>query len=118
MGNLLSMSISNGEGTDSRQFAVAFQSNKLSGEAYDANGNRTTGTTADGFDTVSYNLLNLPETVTIDTLTVHYLYSAAGVKLQENVTSTSGGAAETTDYCTNLIIRTEFSIRCLLQAAT
>ena len=104
MGNLLSMSISDGVGTDSRQFAVASQSNRLVGETYDANGNRTTGVT-DGFDTVSYNLINLPETVTADTLAVHYLYSAYGTKLQENVTSTGGGTAETTDYCTNLIYK-------------
>ena len=104
MGNLLSMSISSGEGTDSRQFAVASQSNKLAEETYDANGNRTTGVT-DGFDTVSYNLINLPETVTADTLAVHYLYSASGAKLQENVTSTSGATAKTTDYCSNLVYK-------------
>ena len=104
MGNILSMSISSGEGTDSRQFAVASQSNRLVGETYDANGNRTTGAT-DGFDTVSYNLINLPETVTADTLAVHYLYSASGAKLQENVTSTSGATAKTTDYCSNLVYK-------------
>lgn len=116
MGNLLSMSISSGEGTDSRQFAVASQSNRLVGETYDANGNRTTGAT-DGFDTVSYNLINLPETVTADTLAVHYLYSASGAKLQENVTSTSGATAKTTDYCSNLVIKEEVSIRCSLRVA-
>ena len=105
MGILLSMSISDGTETESRQFAVASQSNRLSGETYDANGNRTTGTMADGFDTVSYNLINLPETVTADTLAVHYLYSASGAKLQENVTSTSGATAKTTDYCSNLIYK-------------
>ncbi len=75
MGNLLQMSITSGQGTDSRQFTLAASSHRLAGETYDANGNRTSGT-ADGFTSVSYNILNLPETVTTGGRTINYLYSA------------------------------------------
>ncbi|MCR5363320.1 MAG: hypothetical protein K6E44_01980 [Bacteroidales bacterium] len=63
MNYLLQMSITSGQDTDSRQFTLAASSHRLAGETYDANGNRTSGT-ADGFTSVSYNILNLPETVT------------------------------------------------------
>lgn len=62
-GNLLQMSITSDQDTDSRQFTLAANSHRLTGETYDANGNRTSGS-ADGFTSVSYNILNLPETVT------------------------------------------------------
>ena len=75
MGNLLQMSITSGQGTDSRQFTLAASSHRLAGETYDANGNRTSGS-ADGFTSVSYNILNLPETVTAGGWTINYLYSA------------------------------------------
>jgi hypothetical protein len=84
MGNLLQMSITSGQDTDSRQFTLAANSHRLAGETYDANGNRTSGS-ADGFTSVSYNILNLPETVTAGGWTINYLYSAAGVKLRERV---------------------------------
>ena len=75
MGNLLQMSITSGQDTDSRQFTLAANSHRLAGETYDANGNRTCGS-ADGFTSVSYNILNLPETVTAGGRTINYLYSA------------------------------------------
>ena len=75
MGNLLQMSITSGQDTDSRQFTLAASSHRLAGETYDANGNRTSGS-ADGFTSVSYNILNLPETVTTGGRTINYLYSA------------------------------------------
>lgn len=78
------MSITSGQDTDSRQFTLAANSHRLAGETYDANGNRTSGS-ADGFTSVSYNILNLPETVTAGGWTINYLYSAAGVKLRERV---------------------------------
>ena len=84
MGNLLQMSITSGQDTDSRQFTLAANSHRLVGETYDANGNRTSGS-ADGFTSVSYNILNLPETVTAGGRTINYLYSAAGAKLRERV---------------------------------
>ena len=57
----------------------------LSGEGYDANGNLTTSA-AGGVLSVSYNVLNLPQTVTLqDGTTVHYMYSASGVKLRESI---------------------------------
>ena len=76
MGNLLQMSITSGQDTDSRQFTLAASSHRLAGETYDANGNRTSGS-ADGFTSVSYNILNLPETVTAGGWTINYLYYAA-----------------------------------------
>ena len=47
MGNLLQMSITSGQDTDSRQFTLAASSHRLADETYDANGNRTSGS-ADG----------------------------------------------------------------------
>ena len=63
MGNLLQKSITSCQDTDSRQFTLAASSHRLAGETYDANGNRTSGS-SDGFTSVSYNILNLSETVT------------------------------------------------------
>lgn len=79
MGNLLQMSITSGQDTDSRQFTLAANSHLLTGETYDANGNRTSGS-ADGFTSVSYNILNFPETVTAGGWTINYLYSAWNIK--------------------------------------
>ncbi|MBQ2091034.1 MAG: hypothetical protein II466_05465 [Bacteroidales bacterium] len=69
------MSITSGQDTDSRQFTLAASSHRLAGETYDANGNRTSGS-SDGFTSVAYNILNLPETVTAGGWTINYLYSA------------------------------------------
>jgi len=44
MGNLLQMSITSGQDTDSRQFTLAASSHRLAGETYDANGNRISRT--------------------------------------------------------------------------
>ena len=103
MGNLLQMSITSGQDTDSRQFTLAASSHRLAGETYDANGNRTSGT-ADGFTSVSYNILNLPETVTAGGWTINYLYSAAGAKLRERVIL-SASEESTTDYAGNTVFR-------------
>lgn len=89
MGNLLSKSNFTASGTDNITFNVPTDGNVLTGETYDANGNRTTET-ASGISSITYNTLNLPESVTVDTLTVHYLYSAAGTKLKESSTDYSG----------------------------
>lgn len=117
MGNLLQMSITSGQDTDSRQFTLAANSHRLAGETYDANGNRTSGS-ADGFTSVSYNILNLPETVTAGGWTINYLYSAAGVKLRERVILSdppailsdppvilSASEESTTDYAGNTVFR-------------
>jgi len=103
MGNLLQMSITSGQDTDSRQFTLAASSHRLAGETYDANGNRTSGS-ADGFTSVSYNILNLPETVTAGGWTINYLYSAAGAKLRERVIL-SASEESTTDYAGNTVFR-------------
>lgn len=113
MGNLLQMSITSGQDTDSRQFTLAANSHRLAGETYDANGNRTSGS-ADGFTSVSYNILNLPETVTAGGWTINYLYSAAGVKLRERVILSdppvilSASEESTTDYAGNTVFRDSF----------
>ena len=103
MGNLLQMSITSGQDTDSRQFTLAANSHRLAGETYDANGNRTSGS-SDGFTSVSYNILNLPETVTAGGWTINYLYSAAGAKLRERVIL-SASEESTTDYAGNTVFR-------------
>ena len=103
MGNLLQMSITSGQDTDSRQITLAANSHRLAGETYDANGNRTSGT-ADGFTSVSYNILNLPETVTAGGWTINYLYSAAGAKLRERVIL-SASEESVTDYAGNTVFR-------------
>ena len=103
MGNLLQMSITSGQDTDSRQFTLAANSHRLAGETYDANGNRTSGS-ADGFTSVSYNILNLPETVTAGGRTINYLYSAAGAKLRERVIL-SASEESVTDYAGNTVFR-------------
>jgi RHS repeat-associated protein len=70
---------------------------------YDANGNMTRdlnkgiGTSlADGANTIAYNHLNLPETVTKGGNHVRYIYDAGGRKLAQ--VSTYGTAQKQTDY--------------------
>jgi RHS repeat-associated protein len=61
---------------------------------YDANGNMTT----DGRNktTIAYNMLSLPLTVSKTGLTINYLYSADGAKLEKKSNAT--GTAITTHY--------------------
>ncbi|WP_221409762.1 RHS repeat-associated core domain-containing protein [Pseudochryseolinea flava] len=70
--------------------------------AYDANGNMTQdlnkGINASG---ITYNLLNLPETVTKGGNTIRYIYDATGRKLCQVVAS--GSNAKQTDYAGEFI---------------
>jgi len=76
---------------------------------WDANGNRTqeaiTGQTP---QSVGYNLLNLPETVTSGEDTEHYVYSAKGAKLSRTWTRVSTAMfppvqSHRTDYSENFV---------------
>jgi RHS repeat-associated protein len=72
--------------------------NGTSGYVYDANGNlltqtNTTNTAAN--KTFTYNMLNLPQDVTIPAGTVTFTYDATGRKLRETNTA---GVGTTTDY--------------------
>ena len=75
---------------------------------YDANGNLTSDLTA-GIASVSYNLLNLPQSFSIVTedgsAETRYLYDADGRKLRVTATG-SDGATSVTDYTAN-IVRTD-----------
>jgi RHS repeat-associated protein len=61
---------------------------------YDGNGNALTDLNK-GISNISYNLLNLPQTITINGNTLTYTYDAAGNKLRKVFTA---GAVTTTDY--------------------
>jgi RHS repeat-associated protein len=66
--------------------------------AYDSTGNMT----SDGRNktTIAYNMLNLPLTVSKTGLTINYLYSANGSKLEKKSTAT--GTAVTTHYANGI----------------
>ena len=105
MGNLLSKSISTAAGTESSTYNVPTTTNTVSTESYDDNGNQTTSA-ADGVASINYNILNLPQSVSLsDSTTVYYLYSASGSKLKEVVVPGGDGETETTDYTGNLIYK-------------
>lgn len=105
MGNLLSKSMSTAAGTESSTYNVPTTTNTISSESYDANGNQTTSA-ADGVASIDYNILNLPQSVSLsDSTKVYYLYSASGSKLKEVVVPGGDGETETTDYTGNLIYK-------------
>ena len=105
MGNLLSKSISTAAGTESSTYNVPTTTNTVSTESYDDNGNQTTSA-ADGVASIDYNILNLPQSVSLsDSTKVYYLYSASGSKLKEVVVPGGEGETETTDYTGNLIYK-------------
>jgi len=68
---------------------------------YDINGNVLT----DGTNTFTYNMLNLPQTVTAGGLNIKYVYDADGTKLRK-VSSTSG----TTDYINGIQYKTNSTV--------
>jgi hypothetical protein len=94
MGNILTLN-RNGTGVQNYSYNPAASGNRLnsvSGGAirsysYDGNGNAT----GDGINTLTYNLVNLPATVTGGS-TINYTYDATGRKLKRVI----GGV--TTDY--------------------
>ena len=85
---------------DGENFSTAY--------SYDANGNLTSDLTA-GIASVSYNLLNLPQSFSIVTedgsAETRYLYDADGRKLRVTATG-SDGAISVTDYTAN-VVRTD-----------
>lgn len=85
---------------DGENFSTAY--------SYDANGNLTSDLTA-GIASVSYNLLNLPQSFSIVTedgsAETRYLYDADGRKLRVTATG-SDGATSVTDYSAN-VVRTD-----------
>ena len=85
---------------DGENFSTAY--------SYDANGNLTSDLTA-GIASVSYNLLNLPQSFSIVTedgsAETCYLYDADGRKLRVTATG-SDGAISVTDYTAN-VVRTD-----------
>ena len=87
---------------------TARQSTSQEDFTYDANGNLTSDLTA-GIASVSYNLLNLPQSFSIVTedgsAETRYLYDADGRKLRVTATG-SDGATSVTDYSAN-VVRTD-----------
>ncbi|MGN7787295.1 DUF6443 domain-containing protein [Niabella sp. 22666] len=70
--------------------------------AYDVNGNLTQDLNK-GINSISYNILNLPQTITVTNKgTITYLYDAAGNKLSKTVNET-GQVAKTTQYLGGMI---------------
>ena len=73
--------------------------------AYDANGNMTRDHVS-GITAMSYNRINLPETITVidsgKVSNVSYSYTSDGTKQQATVTDASGESL-TKDWCSNLV---------------
>ncbi|MDR1003802.1 MAG: DUF6443 domain-containing protein [Prevotellaceae bacterium] len=79
-----------------------FRTNSLTGTryAYDANGNRTKDLNQK-ISNITYNILNLPRTLTIDSQTNQYVYAANGRKL--TTIRGSGSTQVTTQYAGNMV---------------
>jgi RHS repeat-associated protein len=79
-----------------------FRTNTLSGTRYDydLNGNRTKDLNQK-ISNITYNALNLPRTLTIDSLTNQYIYAADGRKL--TTIHGSGSTQVTTQYAGNMV---------------
>ncbi|RBL88335.1 DUF6443 domain-containing protein [Chitinophaga flava] len=77
--------------------------------SYDQNGNLTTDNNKH-ITGITYNHLNLPQTVTIpDKGTIRYLYDASGNKLRKEVTDISSGVSKTTttDYIAGIVYQND-----------
>ena len=85
-----------------------FKDGNTSGDDYDydTNGNMTKDLNK-GITSISYNHLNLPETVTINNNPnigiISYIYDATGVKLQKTVNNTGESSVTITDYIGNFV---------------
>ncbi|MDY8138214.1 DUF6443 domain-containing protein [Aquimarina sp. 2201CG5-10] len=94
--------------TDSSGIAEGFRDGNTSGDdyTYDINGNMTTDLNK-GITNITYNYLNLPETVTVNntthTVNITYIYDATGVKLKK--IATEGSSVTTTDYAGNYVYK-------------
>ncbi|TYP76140.1 DUF6443 domain-containing protein [Aquimarina intermedia] len=91
--------------TDSGNTTFGFKDGNSTGDdyAYDANGNMTSDANK-GITGITYNHLNLPETVTVNsaahTGNISYIYDATGAKLKKISTE---GSSLTTEYAGNYI---------------
>jgi RHS repeat-associated protein len=65
---------------------------------YDVNGNAYN----DGTNAFTYNMLNLPQTVTSAAYNITYTYDADGTKLRKASTQASNGSVTTTDYISGI----------------
>lgn len=73
--------------------------------AYDANGSMTLDNNKN-INSITYNHLNLPQTITVTGKgTIEYIYDAGGNKLQKKVTE--GTTVTTTDYLSGFVYRND-----------
>jgi len=68
---------------------------------YDDNGNMTTDP-GKSIDSIAYNYLNLPQTLSHNNGQIHYLYDAAGTK-RTKLVSDGVNTISTTHYCGNIV---------------
>ena len=74
---------------------------------YDTNGNMTQDNNK-GISTITYNYLNLPQTITMTGKgTISYTYDAAGNKLQKKVVDNTNGTTTTTLYLNGVIYQND-----------
>ncbi|WP_378187392.1 DUF6443 domain-containing protein [Aquimarina sp. W85] len=91
--------------TDNRNKAFGFKDGSNTGDdyAYDPNGNMISDANK-GITKITYNHLNLPDTVTVNSTThtgnITYIYDATGAKLKKISTD---GSSFTTEYAGNYI---------------
>lgn len=108
-GNRLSSAIRDGRST-----AVA--SNGIGQYAYDSNGNMTRDMNS-GITSMSYDRLNLPESVTVsrDSVTTvsHYIHDSDGSKLRV-ASESSDGFRSVTDYNDNIVYRDSSLFRVMI----
>ena len=74
---------------------------------YDTNGNMTQDNNK-GINTITYNYLNLPQTITMTGKgTISYTYDAAGNKLRKKVVDNTNGTTTTTLYLNGVIYQND-----------
>jgi RHS repeat-associated protein len=74
---------------------------------YDTNGNMTQDNNK-GISTITFNYLNLPQTITMTGKgTISYTYDAAGSKLQKKVVDNTNGTSTTTLYLNGVIYQND-----------
>ncbi|MEN8191483.1 MAG: DUF6443 domain-containing protein, partial [Bacteroidota bacterium] len=86
--------------------AVNTTADTVNDYTYDENGNLKSDTNK-GITNITYNHLNLPETIAINSHpeigTILYIYDATGVKLRKVVNNTVESSVATTDYAGNYV---------------
>ncbi len=89
--------------TDSGSATNGFKEGTNTGDdfTYDVNGNMS-GDENKSIDNITYNHLNLPQSVTKSaTENIQYMYNAAGAKLSQS--TNENGTIKTTDYCGSFV---------------